>query len=152
MKATREARRSERNKSRANPMPVDIGNFSKMPNLFFGSGWAARLGLSPTVLFLALCEQANRNSANAFAVSDRALASDTGLGPRTICDARKCLVEEGLISCAREKGRSFTYTLSKYEFRWMGIKDRPRAKRKPRALKSARNERAANFAEPRYLQ
>jgi hypothetical protein len=133
-------------------MPVEIGNFSKMPNQFFGSGCAARLGLSPAVLFLALCEQANRNSANSFAVSDRALASDTGLGPRTICDARKCLVEEGLITCLREKGQSFTYTLSKYEFRWIGMKDRPRAKRKPRALKSAQITSAANFAGPQYLQ
>lgn len=133
-------------------MPVEIGNFSKMPNQFFGSGCAARLGTSPTVLFLALCEQANRNSANYFAVSDRALASDTGLGPRTICDARKRLIEEGLISCLREKGRSFTYTLSKYDLRWVGMKDRPRAKRKPRALKSARIARAANFAGPQYLQ
>jgi hypothetical protein len=133
-------------------MPVEIGNFSKMPNQFFGSGCAAKLGPSPTVLFLALCEQANRNSANSFAVSDRALASDTGLGPRTICDARKCLLEEGLISCLRIKGRSFTYTLPKYEFRWTGIKDRPRGKRRPRALTSARIASAANFAGPQYLQ
>jgi hypothetical protein len=133
-------------------MPVEIGNFSKMPNQFFGSGCAAKLGLSPAVLFLALCEQANRNSANSFAASDRALASDTGLGPRTICDARKRLIEEGLISCTREKGRSFSYTLSKYEFHWTAIKDRPRAKRRPRALKSARIASAANFASPQYLQ
>jgi hypothetical protein len=133
-------------------MPVEIGNFSKMPNQFFGSGLAGKLGISSSLLFLALCEHANRNSANSFAVSDRALASDTGLAPRTICDARKSLIEAKLISCFRDKGRSFTYTLSKYEFRWVGLKERPRAKRRARALHSAEVGPSANFAGRQHFQ
>jgi hypothetical protein len=127
---------------------VDIGYFSEMPRYFFGSGCAAKLGTSTSLLFLALCEHANRNSSNSFAVSDLALASDTGLAPRTICEARKRLIEERLISCVRESGRSFTYTLSKYEFRWVGMKERPRMKRRARALHSMQPVTSAKLAEP----
>jgi hypothetical protein len=133
-------------------MTVEIGFFSKIPRQFFGSGFAAKLGVSASLLFLALCEHANRNSANSFAVSDRALAADTGLAPRTICDARKCLIEAKLISCTRENGRSFTYTLSKYEFRWIGLNERHRPKRRARALRSALTGTSATFAEREYVQ
>lgn len=113
---------------------VEIGPFSKMPRMFFGSGTAAELGPSVAVLFLALCEQANRNNSNTFKASDRMLASETGLGPRTICDARKTLDERKLISCSRHDGQSYIYTLSAYSFPWVQLVDRPRQKRKPRAL------------------
>ena len=113
---------------------VDIGPYTKIPNKFFGSGMAAHLRPSAGYFYLALCEHANRNSSNTFKASDKALASDTGLGTRTICDARKKLIEYGLISCKREKGQSHGYTLLKFSLEWKPLKERHRRKLKPRAL------------------
>lgn len=113
---------------------VEIGLFSKMPRRFFGSGTAASLRPAAAVLLLALCEHANRHSSNTFKASDNALATDTGFGPRTICDARKRLQERGLISCSRREGESYVYTLPVFSFDWIRVADRPRSKKKPRAL------------------
>jgi hypothetical protein len=112
---------------------VDIGRFSMIPRMFFGSGTAATLGRPAMILFFALCEHANRNSGNSFKASDKALAADTGLGPRTICDGRKQLEERGLISCIRDAGESHFYTLPVYSFDWVKVEDRLRPKLKPRA-------------------
>ena len=117
---------------------VDIGRFSMIPRMFFGSGTAASLHPPAMVLFLALCEHANRNSGNTFKASDNALASDTGYAPRTICDARKQLQERGLISCKREEGESHFYTLSVYAFDFVRVDDRARQKLKPRAIHASR--------------
>lgn len=119
-------------------MPVEIGLYSKMPSKFFGSGTAASLGVSPAFLFLALCEHANRNESNTFRASDNALASDTGLSPRTICDARKTLIERGMILCSRGEGQSFSYTIIAQSFRWVPLAERPRQKRKPRSIHASR--------------
>lgn len=126
--------------TRGNPprADVEIGPYSKIPNKFFGSGMASRLGPSPSLLLLALCEHANRNGSMSFTASDAALASDTGLGTRTIHKARKRLVEFDLVSCSRQDGRSYTYTLRKYEFQWQPVKARPRHKCKPRANQASR--------------
>lgn len=115
---------------------VDIGPFTMIPNRFFGSGMAQRLGPSASLLYLALCEHANRGSGNTFkrGSSDNALASETGLSPRTLCDARKKLIEHDLIACSREKGQSFTYTLFPPPLKWLPLDERPRQKQKPRAL------------------
>ena len=113
---------------------VDVGPYTKIPNKFFGSGTAAKLGCSASLVFLALCEHANRESSNTFKASDRALASETGLGTRTICDARKRLQEYGLISTSRPEGQSYSYTLPKLSLRWVPLVERPRNKRKPRAI------------------
>jgi len=118
---------------------VDIGPYTKIPNRFFGGGMAARLRPSAGYMYLALCEHANRNSSNTFSASDKALASDTGIGTRTICDARKKLIERGLISCKREKGQSHVYTLLKPSLEWKPIKTRPRRTLKPRALHTLRS-------------
>lgn len=120
------------------PAPVDIGPYTKIPNKSFGSGTGAKLGRSSALLFLALCEHANRNGSMSFKASDAALASDTGLAPRTICDARKRLLEYGLISCRRQDGHSYTYTLKKYNFDWQPVRERRRPKCNPRALHAAR--------------
>jgi hypothetical protein len=119
-------------------MPLDIGRFARFPNTFFGSGTAATLGQSASLLFIALCEHANRDGENFFKASDRALAADTGLSTRTICDARKRLIEYSLISCARDEGRSYTYTLKKLALPWMPIRKRSRPKRKPRGYHALR--------------
>ena len=119
-------------------MPVDIGPFSKIPNKFFGSGWAAALGSSTSLIYLALCEHANRNDSISFKASDRALAADTGLSPRTICDARKRLIENKFVLCMRQDGQSYTYTLHNPNLTWVPIKQRPRPKRKARALHATR--------------
>ena len=113
-------------------MPVDIGPYSKIPNRFFGSGKAAALGPSASFTYVALCEHANRAGRNRFRASDRALAADTGLSTRTICEARKRLIENQLVLCAREEGQSYTYTLERPELRWVPIKQRPRRKKNPR--------------------
>ena len=117
---------------------VEIGLYSKMPRRFFGSGTAALIGPSAALLFLALCEHANRNNGNTFKASDNALASDTGLGTRTIFDARNTLIERNLISCSRQEGQSYVYTLPAYSFDWIRLEDRPRPKLKPRALRASR--------------
>jgi hypothetical protein len=128
---------------------VKIGLFSMMPRRFFASGTAASIGPSAALLLLALCEHANRNNGNTFKASDNALAADTGLGTRTICDARKTLSERNLISCLLQKGQSYVYTLPVYEFEWIQLKDRPRKRRKPRAIHAKRMaETLAKFAEP----
>jgi hypothetical protein len=113
---------------------VEIGPFAKIPCKFFGSGTAASVGPSTAFVFFALCDHANRNNCNTFTVSDRALASDTGLGTRTIRDSRNTLVERGLVSCSRENGQSYQYTLPVFSFKWVPLDERPRKKRKPRAL------------------
>jgi DNA-binding transcriptional regulator YhcF (GntR family) len=101
-------------------------------------------------LLLALCEVANRKGAITFLISYRALAADTGLAPRTTCEARKRLWEEKLIQCAREKGRSFTYSLGEYALEWIAVKDRPRTARKAHALHAIQEPTSANFAELKY--
>jgi hypothetical protein len=118
---------------------VEIGPYTKIPNRLFGSGIAQRIGPSASLLYLALCEHANRESANTFkGSSDRALASETGISPRTLCDARKKLVEYRLITCSREKGQSFMYTLFPLPLEWVPLADRLRPKQKPRALYAPR--------------
>lgn len=114
--------------------PVDVGPYTRIPNRFFGSGVAARLGPSAGYIYLALYEHANRNSSLTFKVSDRALASETTIAPRTICNARKKLIEQDLISCKREKGQSHVYTLSKPSWEWKPLTERHRRKLKPRAF------------------
>jgi hypothetical protein len=117
---------------------VDIGPYSKIPNKFFGSGTAVKLGKTASLVYLALCEYANRNGSNTFKASDRALASETGLGTRTICDARKRLCEYGLISTSRLEGQGYNYTLPKLSLSWVPLVERLRSKRKPRALYAQR--------------
>jgi hypothetical protein len=117
---------------------VDVGSYTKIPNKFFGSGTAAKLGCSASLVLLALCEHANRENSNTFKASDRALASETGLGTRTICDARKKLEEHKLISCSREEGQSYVYTLPVFSFNWVRLENRLRSKRKPRAIHATR--------------
>lgn len=119
-------------------MPVEIGLYTQIPSKLFGSGTAARIGPSASLVFVALCEHANRDESNTFKASDRALASETGLGHRTICDARKRLGEHGLISFSRREGESYTYTIPKVSLEWIPLADRPRQKRKPRALHALR--------------
>jgi hypothetical protein len=113
---------------------VDIGPFSKIPNRFFSSGTASRLGTSASLLLLALFEHANRHSSTTFKASDKALASETTLAPRTISDARKRLMEHGHILFTREPGKSYSYSLLKQEMKWKPLKDRLRRKLRPRAL------------------
>ncbi|MGB9152018.1 MAG: hypothetical protein WCD70_02910 [Alphaproteobacteria bacterium] len=129
-------------------MTVEIGPFFKMPNKFFGSGTAQKLGPSGSLLFTALHEHANREGANTFKASDKALASETTLSTRTICDARKKLVENNLIACSRENGQSFTYTLSPLTLEWLPLADRPRLKRRPRAIHAARMATAQDTKGP----
>jgi len=117
---------------------VDLGPFCKFPSKFFGSGLAARLGTSAALLYLALCENCNRCSRMTFEASDKALASETGLAERTIRNGRNRLVENGLIQCSREGlGRRFTYLLLRQELKWVRRQDRPRRKRKPRAMSAS---------------
>jgi hypothetical protein len=118
---------------------VDVGPFTMIPNRFFASGTAAKLGCSTGFLYVALCDHANRNSSNTFKASDKALSSDTGLGTRTICIARRRLCEHGLITLSRPEGQSYTYTICKPTFEWVRLEQRLRAKQKPRALYAQRS-------------
>ena len=64
-------------------MPVDIGlAFCKFPNRLFASGTAAKVGRVAALLYLALCECANREfpyASNTFSVSDGFAGSRHGL-------------------------------------------------------------------------
>ncbi len=113
--------------------PVEIGRFTKIPYRLFSSGTAAILKPSATLLYVALCDHANRNRSNTFKASDRALESDTALATRTICNARKKLLEKGLITCTRSEGQSYVYTLSVPSWSRVPAAERPRVKSKPRA-------------------
>jgi hypothetical protein len=126
--------------SNAQKPKLDIGPWARFPNKFFGSGMARNVGTSATVLYIALCENANRNQepSNTFKASDKALASETGLSPRTMRDARIKLSENGLVSYSREPGQSYTYTLLRQELKWQKRSERPRQQRKPRAMTAAR--------------
>jgi hypothetical protein len=119
---------------------LDIGHWARFPNKFFGSGMARKVGTSASVLYFALCENANRNRepSNTFKASDRALASETGLSPRTMRDVRTKLLENGLVSYSRDPGQSYTYTLLRQELKWLKRSERPRPKQKPRAMAAAK--------------
>ena len=118
----------------------DIGPFARFPNKYFGSGIARRVGLSASMLYFALCENANRNRvpSNTFKASDGALASETGLSPRTISKVRIKLFENGLVTYSREPGASYKYTLLRPDLKWLTRAERPRQKRKPRGMAAAR--------------
>lgn len=115
---------------------VNIGHFTKIPHRLFGSGTARNLKPSATLLYIALCDHANRNSSNTFKASDKALASDTALSTRTICNARKRLIEKRLITCTRERGQSYFYTLVVPSWNWVPVAERPRTKLEPRAYRA----------------
>jgi len=121
---------------------LNIGPWARFPNKFFGSGMARKVGASASVLYFALCENANRDRqpSNTFKASDKALASETDLSPRTIRNARNKLIDNGLISCSRKPGESFTYTLLRQDLKWLKRSKRPRQKRKPRAMAAVRAE------------
>ena len=111
---------------------VEIGGFSKIPNRFFGGGMARELKPSAALIYLCLCEIANRNSSLSFKVSDRAISSETTFASGTICDARKRLIEKGLIACTRAEGQRHSYTLADPKLEWVPLLDRLRVKLKPR--------------------
>ena len=117
----------------AKPSPVDIGPYTKIPNRFFGSGLAARLGTAAGFLYVALCDHANRKSSLVFKVSDKALAADTGIAPRTICKARCRLMEHDLLSYTRSEGQTYQYSLKPLKLEWKPIHERLRPAKRPRA-------------------
>jgi DNA-binding transcriptional ArsR family regulator len=118
---------------------VNIGLFARFPNTFFSSGMARKLGTAGTVLYIALCEHANREPSNTFKASDKTLAWETDLSPRTIRNKRIKLQENGLVQYSREPGQSFTYTLLRQKLQWFKVAERqPREKRRPRAMAAIR--------------
>jgi hypothetical protein len=121
----------------------DIGLWARFPKNFFGSGMARKLGPSASVLYIALCENANRPQppSNTFRARDRDLAWETGLSPRTIRNVRIKLSESGLAEYRREPGQNYTYTLLRQELKWFKLAERtPRQKRRPRGMAARRAE------------
>lgn len=114
------------------PKGVDIGPFFKVPNRFFGSGEAAKLGCSAGWVYIALLDQANRKGSMTFSVSDGALSADTGLGKSTLREARKRLADAGLVTFRLEPGRSPEYSLSKRSMTWKPVRERKRKTGKAR--------------------
>ncbi len=115
---------------------LNIGPWARFPNKFFGSGMARKVGASASLLYFALCENANRprEPSNTFKASDKSLSSETGLSPRTMRDARTKLFENGLVTYSRPPGQSYTYKLLPQDLQWLKPIERPRQKRKPRAM------------------
>jgi hypothetical protein len=101
---------------------------------------ARQVGPSASLLYFALCEIANRDRdhSNTFKKSDKFLAKETGLSPRTIRNVRIKLWENGLVECRRENGQSYTYTLLPQKLPWVPNAARLREKRKPRAMAARR--------------
>lgn len=132
---------------------LDIGLFTKIPSKFFSSGLAAELKPSAAILYLALCEHANRENSNQFKASDRALASETSLSERTISSSRKILEGKSIITCSRDKGQSYSYKLERLKLTWRPLKERIRQKRKARARQSGKevddylNQRMTSLAD-----
>jgi hypothetical protein len=114
------------------PETVDIGPFFQMPYRLFSSGMGAKLRPSEGWLYAALCSQANDNLSVSFSVSSKALASDTGISPKKIGEAKRRLRELGLIDYSSKPGSKDQYTLMKPELDRIKRKERPRAKLKPR--------------------
>lgn len=131
---------------------VEIGRFTMLPRMLFGSGMAAKLGQSATLLYVALWEHANRNSGNTFKASDSALASDTGLAPRTISGLRQKLLDNGLVEVSRKPGQSSLYTLLPQAFEWMQVDLRPRRKRNPRAYGALTKQASAEGRIPPHAK
>jgi hypothetical protein len=111
---------------------VDVGRFFQVPYRLFSSGLGAKIGPSAGWLYMALLSHANDNHSLTFAVSSKALASDTGMAPRTIGEAKKKLKELGLIEYSAEPGHKERYTLKKPELERVKRDERPRKKQKPR--------------------
>jgi hypothetical protein len=120
-------------------VPVDVGPYFMVPKAFFQSGRAARVGPSGIAIYTKLCEHANRKGQNTFRVSDKALADEAGVAERTIRDIRTKLEAEGLITRQREAGQSYTYTILRLPSEWVPTEDRPRKKRKQRAIHATRS-------------
>jgi hypothetical protein len=115
----------------------DLGPYFIVPKGLLQNGIAARVGASAVALYVALCEHANRKHSNVFSISDKSLASDTGVAERTIRDARTRLHREGLISFNRQPGHSYTYTLLNVKLSpRIPLNERLRQPKKPRALHS----------------
>jgi hypothetical protein len=131
---------SSPNAARAASTLVDVGDYTKIPNRLFGSGMAAKLKPTASLFYVALCDHANRNGSNTFKVSDKVLASDTLLAPRTFCNARKRLEEFGLVSLTRQPGERYTYSILKPSLHWVSSSKRPRPKQRPRALHGLKDE------------
>ena len=113
---------------------VGIGPFAKVPNRYFGSGMARKVGPSASLLYFALCEIANRDQdhSNTFRESVSFLRKETGLSSRTIRNVRIKLLENGLVECRRENGQSYTYTLLPQKLPRVPNAARLREKRKNR--------------------
>jgi hypothetical protein len=109
--------------------------YFRVPGQLFGSGLAQTLGPSATLLYVALWENGNRQNppSNTFGTTDKKLSSETRLSPRTIRDARNRLIEKYLISCTREPGAKFEYTLLPQSLKWTPTEQRLRVKKRPRA-------------------
>jgi hypothetical protein len=116
---------------------VELGPYFTVPKGLIYGGIAGRIGPHATAVYIALCEHANRGKRedqNTFSVSDRALASDTGVAERTIRDIRTKLMEHYLIRCERRAGQSYSYTLLSLTETFIRIEDRPRQIKRRRAL------------------
>lgn len=115
-----------------------IGPYARFPNRLFGSGRAREIGTSAVTLYICLCEFANRFGSNTFRARDRVLADETGLAERTIRNARNKLVEKELVSRFRpSQGQQFEYTILPQDLEWVPVAERPRKKKKPRAMTAA---------------
>ena len=112
---------------------VDIGQFTKIPNRLFSSGTARDLKPSATLLYVALCDHANRNGSNHSRLPTRHSHLDTTLSPRTICDARKKLDRKETDCRHARKGPSYFYTLTVQKLDRVPLPKRPRLKLQPRA-------------------
>jgi hypothetical protein len=139
-------RTKNRSQSKDGFQGVFPGAFFQMHNRLFGSGMAAKLRCSAGRLYTALCSMANQKSAGTFSVSDQTLANDTGMGRRTIVEARKKLLKFELIESSISPGQSTVYTLKNPSLEWMPVKERPRLQCKERG------KSAANLAHPEELE
>lgn len=119
-----------------------LGPYFTVPKGLFSSGIGASMGPSAIAVYTALCHHLNdsrrREQQHTVAVSDKALAADTGVSERNLRNIRIKLSASQLVKIFREPGQSYRYTLQSVEWQRIKLEDRLRPKRGRRGLHSHR--------------
>jgi len=88
-----------------------LPRYSGFPPEIFEDGLVPQMQNTAFRLYIFLCRSSDRKSSLQFAVFDKEICQQTGSSPRALCSARNELKRFGLISCDRDPGGSYTYSL-----------------------------------------
>jgi hypothetical protein len=82
-----------------------------VPHAVMRSGLWAKMRPSEWGLYVALMHDSERYRTKEMERTDAQMSKWTGLGKRTLCEARKRLQERGLVWCKRGRGNVYRYLL-----------------------------------------